>query len=84
MNTPSKDFRISRKIKIFEVTIDEDFCKGCGICVDFCPEEVFEESSKINPRGYYQPKIKADKECKGCKFCELLCPELAIVITLKH
>lgn len=84
MNIPSKDFKINKKAKIFEVTIDEDFCKGCGICVDFCPKSVFENSDRINPRGYYQPIIKAEEKCTGCKLCELLCPELAIVIEEKQ
>ncbi|HWR28989.1 MAG TPA: 4Fe-4S binding protein, partial [Negativicutes bacterium] len=24
------------------VTINEKFCKGCGICVAFCPKQVLE------------------------------------------
>lgn len=83
MSIPSEDFKPSKKVKIFKVTIDEDFCKGCDICVDFCPKEVFAKSDEINPRGYYQPKITAEEKCSGCKLCELLCPELAIVITVK-
>ena len=84
MSTLSKDFKINKKAKIFEIAIDEDLCKGCSICIDFCPREVFENSDKINPRGYYQPKIKAEEKCSGCKLCELLCPELAIVIEEKQ
>ena len=84
MSLPNKDSRLSKKVKIFEVSIDEDFCKGCSICVDFCPREVFVESESINPRGYYQPKIVVEVKCTGCKLCELLCPELAIVITEKQ
>ncbi|MCK4443768.1 MAG: 4Fe-4S binding protein, partial [Thermoplasmata archaeon] len=26
------------------IEIDEDLCKGCKICIDFCPKDVFETS----------------------------------------
>ncbi len=66
--------------KRFSLTVDEDLCKGCGICVDFCPKKVFEPSQSISPRGYYIPVVRAQEDCTGCKLCELLCPELAIVV----
>ncbi len=84
MSTLSKNFKINKKAKIFEVTIDEDLCKDCRICIDFCPREVFENTDKINARGYCQPRIKAEDKCSGCNLCELLCPELAIVIEEKQ
>jgi 2-oxoglutarate ferredoxin oxidoreductase subunit delta len=80
LSTPSKDFKTSLKKKSFTITINEDYCKGCDICLDFCPSKVFESSDQINPRGYYQPLILAKENCTGCKLCELLCPELAIVV----
>ncbi len=80
MSTPSGNYKTRKKKKCFEVTIDEDYCKGCDICLDFCPSKVFETSDTINPRGYYQPLISANEHCTGCKLCELICPELAIVI----
>ena len=81
MSTPSRDYKTRKKKKFSQVTIDEDYCKGCDICIDFCPYRVFETSDTINPRGYYQPLIGTKEHCTGCKLCELLCPELAIVIT---
>jgi 2-oxoglutarate ferredoxin oxidoreductase subunit delta len=62
------------------ISIDEDLCKGCKICTDFCPKEVFETSDKINKRGYYPPLPVKEDECIGCRFCELLCPEFAICV----
>lgn len=37
-----------------EARIDENFCKGCGICASVCP------SKAITPLGYTSPQIKAE------------------------
>ena len=37
------------------IEIDEDLCKGCDICISFCPLKVLETSDKINRKGYYVP-----------------------------
>lgn len=62
------------------IEIDKELCKGCWICINFCPKNVFEISNKINNRGYYLPKIARADKCSYCRFCELLCPEFAIII----
>ena len=66
--------------KQFSLWIDEDLCKACGICVDFCPKEVFKTSELISRRGYYIPAVVREGDCTGCRLCELLCPELAILV----
>lgn len=76
---PARKHKAATMKKQFSLTIDEDLCKGCGICVDFCPKTVFEPSQSISPRGYYIPLVRAEEDCTGCRLCELLCPELAIV-----
>jgi len=62
------------------IKIKEDYCKGCGYCIDICPEYVFKESTKVNSRGYELPEIINIDACVGCKKCELICPELAISV----
>ncbi len=51
------------------------WCKGCGICVAFCPEHVFAMSEDgraevVNPEA-----------CTNCQICDRLCPDLAIALT---
>ncbi len=55
-------------------------CKGCRYCIDFCPQDVLEESSDINRKGYHYPVVSPGKEeaCINCTFCTLICPEFAI------
>lgn len=65
-----------------EPRIDSELCKGCGFCIEFCPEEVLEFSESINKQGYQYPVIKSGKEnsCIACGMCERVCPELAIQV----
>jgi 2-oxoglutarate ferredoxin oxidoreductase subunit delta len=69
--------------KSWSIEINENLCKGCEICIEFCPLKVFGNSEKLNRKGYYLPVILEEEKCTGCLLCELLCPELAIVITEK-
>ena len=47
------------------------WCKGCGICVAFCPKEVLAvEKEKI--------VVKNPENCILCGLCELRCPDYAI------
>ena len=62
------------------IKINENLCKGCDICIEFCPLKVFEKSEKLSRRGYYVPLIAREDECTYCRICELLCPDLAIVV----
>jgi 2-oxoglutarate ferredoxin oxidoreductase subunit delta len=62
------------------IEINEELCKGCDICIDFCPLEVLAVSATINRRGYYPPQVVNEEKCIGCRLCELVCPEFAITI----
>jgi coenzyme F420-reducing hydrogenase delta subunit/formate hydrogenlyase subunit 6/NADH:ubiquinone oxidoreductase subunit I len=57
------------------VTIDEDLCSVCGICVPLCKYEAL----SIEPDGKDKEKIVVDKvECRGCGLCVSACPSGAI------
>ncbi|MHA2297420.1 MAG: 4Fe-4S dicluster domain-containing protein [Candidatus Hodarchaeales archaeon] len=69
--------------KQYRVHVIKDRCKGCLICVEFCPREILILSEDFNVKGYHPPRLKdgvtAD-ECSGCLFCQLACPEFSIFI----
>ena len=54
--------------------INEKRCKGCEICVSFCPKKVL----AVNVLG----KVEAvrSEECIACGQCELRCPDYAILV----
>ena len=60
-----------------EIIIDKEWCKGCGFCIHFCPEDVLEldEDEKADaPRP---------TDCICCRQCEYRCPDLAIEIDVE-
>jgi len=63
-----------------QVFLIPDRCKGCELCIHFCPEGVLETSSGMNVKGYHYPTIVSGKEnaCIHCEFCALICSEFAI------
>lgn len=62
------------------VHVQEERCKGCSYCVEFCPCGVLELSERFNLKGYHPPDIVHPEKCLVCRLCELLCPEFAIDI----
>ena len=61
-----------------KVTVYPDWCKGCGICVEFCPAKVFE----LSDQG--KSTVVREEDCIHCGFCELHCPDFAIVVRDKE
>ena len=49
-------------------------CKGCGICVAFCPKKVLE----IDTLG--KVFVARPEDCIACGQCELRCPDYAIFV----
>ena len=58
-----------------QVTIYEDKCTGCGICVDVCSPDALRMDDKIE-----KAVVKYPDDCIGCFECELNCPSEAIYV----
>jgi len=62
------------------VYVDPEVCKGCGLCIFYCPKVVLELSNKRNEKGYNIVEVYDLDSCVGCKLCEINCPDLAIYV----
>ncbi|MEM2933674.1 MAG: 4Fe-4S binding protein [Methanocellales archaeon] len=60
--------------------MNKNFCKGCQICVHFCPKGVFKTADELNCFGYYFVYPAAVEKCIGCGICEKYCPDFAIKV----
>ncbi len=63
------------------ITVLEDKCKGCGLCVEFCPKRIIKLSqTQINKKGYHPAELIDDTKCIGCAACATMCPDVAIIV----
>jgi 2-oxoglutarate ferredoxin oxidoreductase subunit delta len=62
--------------KMRELLINRQWCKGCGVCVAFCPKSVLELDDKE------KAVVARFEKCICCRYCELRCPDLAIEMPL--
>ncbi|MGB9635716.1 MAG: 4Fe-4S dicluster domain-containing protein [Thermoplasmata archaeon] len=68
--------------------INEEYCKGCHLCILVCPMKVYSKSEKISKRGAVLPKVEKPEKCPNakkkidekltCEMCTLTCPDQAI------
>jgi len=57
-----------------KVIIYETWCKGCRLCVEFCPTGVLKLDVDDRPYAAFPEK------CTACHWCDTHCPDLAIVV----
>lgn len=62
--------------RLKEHLINRAWCKGCGICVRFCPKNVLilDECEKVCATH--------PENCVACSLCAIRCPDLCIEIVI--
>jgi len=65
------------------IIIDPQYCKGCLLCIEECPQEALSPGETRSAKGYFMPKTH-DEKCVSCGSCERLCPDQAITVLKKE
>ena len=66
--------------KQFEIKILTRYCKGCGLCVEFCEQGKLYLEETPNERGVQPAALKPGVDCTGCLKCATICPDGAAEI----
>lgn len=66
--------------KKYRVVVRGDYCKGCGLCIEFCSKQVLAESEQLNRAGYHFVDPVGMDRCIGCMVCTQVCPDLVIEV----
>lgn len=59
---------------MYKINLDIIRCKGCGLCADNCPVNVYDYNIGM------EPIPSRESDCIGCMKCEEICPDFAISI----
>ncbi len=64
------------------IIIDQERCKGCGLCILVCPQHVISlNESFFNAKGFHPVQLNEEvASCTGCSVCAVMCPDVAISI----
>ncbi len=56
-----------------KIDIIVNYCKGCEICVAFCPEQILVMNKEV-------AEVVDISKCTKCNICEYLCPDFSISV----
>lgn len=65
------------QVRKFVVLVNEKWCKGCEICVAFCPKQVLVMDKD-------KARVAKPEACTGCQLCEIYCPDFALKVERKE
>lgn len=64
-----------------KVTFNIDWCKGCGLCVEACPQKIIRlDPNILNKKGFHPAQITDMDKCIACAMCAIMCPETIIKV----
>jgi 2-oxoglutarate ferredoxin oxidoreductase subunit delta len=66
-----------KKHRTADLIINREWCKGCGICIAFCPREALymDDNDKA---------VNDVEKCVACGICETFCPDFAIALVKRR
>jgi len=63
-----------------KIIINIEQCKGCKLCVIFCPKQLIKLSERLDPAGYHPAEFIDNGQCNSCGLCYQMCPDVAIEV----
>ena len=65
-----------------KVKIKPERCKGCYLCIAYCPKGLIKKDSSLNVLGVQAVVFQEDEKnkCTGCEFCALICPDFCVEV----
>jgi len=69
---------------MYKVIIDRELCKGCGLCIRVCPEQILKFDENLNSKGFSPVKCINEEKCIGCTMCAQICPDIVFEIYKKE
>ncbi|MFX1563638.1 MAG: ferredoxin family protein [Promethearchaeota archaeon] len=74
------------------ISVEKNLCKGCTICMLFCPAQILEADTPT-AWGGHSPRLVEGGETKcmlvrgnkgtPCRLCEKRCPDAAIMVEVE-
>lgn len=62
------------------IEVNENYCKGCSVCIENCPQAVMGlDTTRLTQKGYHPVRL-VKEGCTGCAICALVCPEAALTV----
>ncbi len=62
------------------IEVDEQRCKGCGVCISVCPMQTISLAAQVNAMGFRYCYASAPDTCIGCAGCAQVCPDNCITV----
>lgn len=59
------------------VRLDRERCRGCLLCLDVCPNELFVRDTQPNATGALPVQMQYPEYCINCMRCVAICPDQA-------
>lgn len=64
-----------------KLTIKEELCKGCGLCINVCPKKILVlHEEKLNAKGYHPIRLTDEAACIACASCARMCPDVVFTV----